>query len=122
MKPEEMQKRSKEKVQQVLDLMKSLQLEVAPKRKITKEMFIEDVVFWIDNEKYPTLPETPSFPRQAMVGGPTPDSMRKLATDLMEKSKEHSDNELVRQANQVVRNHNDMFPEEAPLGEYGLYA
>lgn len=57
MKPEEMQKRSKEKVDRVLALMKELQLTVEPRRKISPQMFIEDLIFWIDNEKYPSPDE-----------------------------------------------------------------
>lgn len=53
MTPEQMQKRSGEKVKQVLDLMKLLNINTEVRTKMDKGGFIEDVVFWIDNEEYP---------------------------------------------------------------------
>lgn len=53
----DIQKRSQEKVNQVLSLMKTLRLEQKVKRQITREGFIEETIFWIDNEQYPFTEE-----------------------------------------------------------------
>ncbi len=59
MTPEQMQQRSSEKVQQVLSLMKTLHIAVEAKERIDpKSGFIEKMVFWIDNEKYPAPDQT----------------------------------------------------------------
>lgn len=65
MTPEQMKKRSSEKVKQVMDLMKELHLRVEAREKVDQGGFIEKMVFWIDEEKYPsgTNPEK--------VAGPT---------------------------------------------------
>lgn len=54
MTPEEMQKRSAEKVQQVLNLMKMLHITVEARQRVNPEGgFLENIVFWMDNEAYP---------------------------------------------------------------------
>jgi hypothetical protein len=50
----EMRAASAAKVKQVMDLMKLLHLEVEARQKINQQGFIEQVIFWVDNEKYPT--------------------------------------------------------------------
>lgn len=52
MTPEQMQQRSAEKVQQVMDLIKSLNLQVEARERVNERGFIERIVFWIDEEKY----------------------------------------------------------------------
>jgi len=52
MSPEQMQQKSTDKVQQVVDLMKSLDLRIEARERMNKEGFIEKIVFWIDEEKY----------------------------------------------------------------------
>lgn len=61
MTPQQMQENSAKKVQQVLDLMKSLYLKVEPRQRISQEGFLENMVFWIDDEKYPAAePASPA--------------------------------------------------------------
>lgn len=60
MTPQEMQARSKEKVKQMMDLAKVLNLKIEARQRISQEGFIEHVVFWIDEEKYPAMPATPA--------------------------------------------------------------
>lgn len=57
MTPEEMQKKSAEKVQQVENLMGILHLTVEAKQVLTKQGIIENKVFFIDKEEYPKLEE-----------------------------------------------------------------
>jgi len=55
MTPKQMQENSAKKVQQVIDLMKVLHIRVEVKEKLDmKTGFIEKLVFWIDDENYPT--------------------------------------------------------------------
>lgn len=52
-----MQKASAAKVKQVTDLMKLLHLRTEVRTKMNQQGFIEDMVFWIDDEEYPsTIP------------------------------------------------------------------
>jgi len=60
MTPEQMRAKSAEKVKQVMDLMTSLNLKVEARERIDEGGFIEKLVFWIDNEKYPS-PEVESI-------------------------------------------------------------
>jgi hypothetical protein len=59
MTPEQMQKRSQEKVNQIQNLMAGLQVRAEAREHVNREGFIEKVVFWIDEEQYPTTQETP---------------------------------------------------------------
>ena len=59
MTPEQMQQRSQEKVNQIQNLMAGLQVRAEAREHVTREGFIEKVVFWIDEEQYPTTQETP---------------------------------------------------------------
>lgn len=56
MTPEQMQQKSAEKVKQVQELMKLLQITCEAKERINEQGFIEKMVFWIDHEKYPQAP------------------------------------------------------------------
>lgn len=68
MTPEQMQARSKEKVQQVLNLMKTLHLKVEAKQKISPEGFLENQIFWIDDEKYVPAPVVAAPAESAPTG------------------------------------------------------
>lgn len=57
MDPKEMQRRSSEKVKQVIDLMRSLHLSVEARQKLSPQGFLENTVFWLDSEKYPASDE-----------------------------------------------------------------
>lgn len=50
----EMRAASQAKVKQVMELMRVLHLEVEARQKINQQGFIEQVIFWVDNEKYQT--------------------------------------------------------------------
>ncbi len=52
MKPEEMQKKSAEKVKAINTLCKQLEVEILAKQSITEQGFIENIVFYLDTEKY----------------------------------------------------------------------
>jgi len=52
MSPEQMKQRSGEKVKQVMDLVTALNLQLEARERINDGGFIENVIFWIDNEKY----------------------------------------------------------------------
>lgn len=65
MRPQEMQKRSGEKVGQIMELMKLLNMSVDARQRVSREGFIENVIFWSDNEKYPTAPEVVREPEGA---------------------------------------------------------
>lgn len=56
MKPEQMKERSAEKMKQVLELMKILHIRVEAKQVLTQNGFLENTVYWIDDEKYPAEP------------------------------------------------------------------
>ena len=49
---EEMQKKSAEKVQAIKTLCKQLEVEVSAKQMINRGGFIENIVFYLDTEKY----------------------------------------------------------------------
>lgn len=53
MSPEQMKQRSGEKVKQVMNLVTALNLQLEARERINDGGFIENVIFWIDNEKYP---------------------------------------------------------------------
>jgi hypothetical protein len=72
MTPEQMQKNSAKKVQQVLDLLKVLNLRVEAKDRVDlKTGLIEKMVYWIDDENYPT-PEAIKAPAVDVVPNETP--------------------------------------------------
>ena len=58
-----MHPKTKEKISQVMNLMKVLDLSIEAKQKINNDGIIENVIYLIDHEKYPE-PEK----------GPAPDS------------------------------------------------
>lgn len=60
MTPEQMQARSQQKVKQVFDLMKLLHLKVEARERITEQGFIERIVFWVDDEQYPSATPEPA--------------------------------------------------------------
>lgn len=53
-----MRKRSSTKVKQVMDLMDVLHLKIEAKQHINNQGFIENTIFWIDDEKYPEPEKT----------------------------------------------------------------
>lgn len=61
MTPKQMQENSTKKAQQVMDLMKTLHIRIEAKEKLDpKTGFIEKLIFWIDDEKYPTPTPVPA--------------------------------------------------------------
>lgn len=62
MTPDEMRARSKEKVKMITDLARTLHIKIECREKITEEGFIEKVIFFVDNEKYPEAPAAPLVP------------------------------------------------------------
>lgn len=50
-----MQAKSADKVKQIMSLMGVLHLRVEARERITEQGFIEKLVFWIDEEKYPSV-------------------------------------------------------------------
>lgn len=60
MTPQEMQARSAEKVKEVMKLMELLHVRVEVRKRMDEGGFITDMVFWIDEEKYPAkMPASP---------------------------------------------------------------
>lgn len=59
MSPDEMRAQSANKVKQVMELMKVLHIRVEARERITPEGFVEKVIFWIDEEKYPEPEKKP---------------------------------------------------------------
>jgi hypothetical protein len=53
MTPEEIQKKSNDKIKAVETLLKQLELSIEAKQVLTKEGIIENVVFYRDLQKYP---------------------------------------------------------------------
>jgi len=51
-----MRQRSSDKVKQVLELMKVLHVRCEARERIDRDGFIEKMVYWIDDEKYPMPP------------------------------------------------------------------
>jgi hypothetical protein len=71
MTPQEMQKRSRDKVQQVMDLAKMLHLRVEARQRVNKATgFIENIVFWADDEKYPEAEQPKGAEDAAPVENP----------------------------------------------------
>jgi hypothetical protein len=66
---QEIQAKSKEKVQAVEKFLKQMELTVSAEQMITEQGFIKTVVFYTDNEKYdldkPKLEPTPEKPVEA---------------------------------------------------------
>lgn len=56
MTPDEMRASSQKKFQQVTELMDLLKVSFTAKDKVTKDGFIERVIVFTDDEKYPTVP------------------------------------------------------------------
>lgn len=59
MTPEQMRTKSAEKVKQVMAMMEMLHLKVEAREKMDQGGFIEKIVFWIDDEKYPAIEAVP---------------------------------------------------------------
>ncbi len=59
MTPDEMRAKSAAKVKQILELMKVLEIRAEAKDHISQDGFIEKLVYWIDDEKYPAPPPAP---------------------------------------------------------------
>jgi len=64
--PQEMQAKSNAKLKQITDLMALLHLRVEARQHIDQNGFIQNVVFWSDDEKYVPAPAAPAAPE-----GPT---------------------------------------------------
>lgn len=62
---QEMMNKSSAKVKQVNDLMTLLHIRVEARERITDQGFIEKLVFWIDDEKYPQAPAKVEGPEGA---------------------------------------------------------
>lgn len=62
MTPDQMRARSSDKVKQILEMMKILNLRVEGKQRINEQGFLEMSVFWIDDEKYPSPEPEPVDP------------------------------------------------------------
>lgn len=58
-----MREQSAKKVRQVMELMKMLHLRVEAKERVNEQGFIENTVFWVDDEKYPVA-ERPPVPEE----------------------------------------------------------
>lgn len=74
MTPEEMQTRSREKVDKIISMMKLMHVRIEAKQHITQQGFIENVVYWVDDEKYPPAPveeRGPETDQQAQEGAET---------------------------------------------------
>lgn len=76
---QEMQKRSQEKVKQIHELMKLLQVNAECREQVTQQGFIERVVYWVDYEKYPQDPDPvettePKEPEHTETEEKTPDA------------------------------------------------
>jgi hypothetical protein len=60
MTPEQMRENSGTKVHQITELMKTLHLRVEARQRINEQGFLENVVFWIDEEQYPQPEPVPT--------------------------------------------------------------
>lgn len=67
----EIQQKSSEKIKQIMDLMKGLEVTVEVRERVDQQGFINKMVYWIDNEKYPT-PEPEAVNVATGKGGPDP--------------------------------------------------
>lgn len=56
---QEMQDASQKKVKQMMDLMESLHLRVTAHQRVNQNGFIENIISWNDDEKYPQSPAAP---------------------------------------------------------------
>lgn len=71
---EEIQARTTEKLRKVDSLMKELHLRVEGRQRISKEGFIENLVFFIDEEQYPVdAPVETPVETPAVESGPNPE-------------------------------------------------
>lgn len=93
MTPEQMQARSREKVKQVMDLMKLLQITVEPRERVTREGWIERTLFWSDNEKYPQAPveeRGPEGAEPAQESAEAPEEGTEEASETVAEKKDES--------------------------------
>lgn len=58
MEPQEMRESSQKKFMQLTNLLQLLQVTLVAKQKITQDGFVEMVVVFNDNERYPEVPAT----------------------------------------------------------------
>lgn len=81
MSPQEMQQNSQKKVNQVFELLSLLKLRVEARERINQDGFIEKIVFWIDDEQYPSLapeaaqPESPQSAKEEAEVTPEDDEV-----------------------------------------------
>lgn len=59
MTPDQMRAQSSKKVSQIMELMQVLHLRVEARQRINEQGFIENTLFWIDEEKYPEPAQVP---------------------------------------------------------------
>lgn len=64
MTPEQIRERSQEKVNQVFSLMRTLKVDAVIKKQVTKDGFIEDAIYWMDNEQYPQPQDSEQAPKE----------------------------------------------------------
>lgn len=57
MTPDQMRDRSSQKVKQVMELMKVLNIHVEARQRVdSKSGFLENMIFWVDDERYAPAP------------------------------------------------------------------
>ena len=61
MKEEEIKKRTQEKMTEIKALCEKLQMNFSAKQVLTKDGFIENIVFFADNENYPKVVVEPEI-------------------------------------------------------------
>ncbi len=77
MTPDQMRQRSSDKVKQVTEMMKILNLRVEARQRVSEQGFLEQIVFWIDEEQYKpadAVGETGSKDAGGSPVGPTGES------------------------------------------------
>lgn len=60
MTPEQIQASSDLKAKQINDLCRTLKMTIMPREIVTKEGFIERIVYFFDNEQYPQKNDKPT--------------------------------------------------------------
>lgn len=67
---EQIKEHAKKKVHQAMQVLKTLNLEPQARQRVSKDGFIEQVIFWLDHEEYQTDPVTPIIVPAAPLGDP----------------------------------------------------
>lgn len=82
MTPEQMQARSQQKLAQINDLMKLLHVRCEVRERITPDGFIEKIIFYTDDEVYPSL--SPEATGEKVPEEPKPETKeeaKEISTD-----------------------------------------